>query len=140
MSRPSALATIPSEAQGIAERVLAARANRPEMETVKDFFAAFDQKVGGSAEIAGKLRTCIDGLINSGEHDAAGTLMLQLQRLRLQTEKQKVEEDLGLLTLAEKRLRLEAELAQFLEEQRKTAEVNQNNIVETTAISAVEGG
>lgn len=110
-----------SEAAEIADRVLAKRADRPLMESTQDFFAHFDQLVGGDA-LAAKMAKALDGLMAKAAFSSAGALMVQIQKLRLNAQRQAVEEDLGMLDLDQKREKLKLEIARFMVEQ-QTREV-----------------
>ena len=113
---PPPLLITRSEANEIADRVLAKRADRPLMESTQDFFAHFDQLVGGDA-LAAKMAKAIDGLMQKSAFSSAGVLMVQIQKLRLNAQRQAVEEDLGMLDLEQKREKLKLEIAKFMVEQ-----------------------
>ena len=105
-------------ADDLAQRLISDKGlGRNAMSTVEEFFGELDVAVGGARMYAQKMTTVIDGLIDKGAFAAAGSLLLQLQKLRFLVQKQHSDEDFTQLDLEQKKSRLQLEILQFVQEQ-----------------------
>ncbi len=105
-------------ANDLAQRLISDNGlGRHAMSTVEEFFGELDVALGGAKMYAQKMSQVIDGLIDKGALTAAGSLLLQLQKLRFLVQKQHSDEDFTQLDLEQKKARLQLEILQFVQEQ-----------------------
>lgn len=105
-------------ADALAQRLISDKGlGRHAMSTVEEFFGELDQTMGGARMYAVKMNEVIDGLMDKGAFTAAGSLLLQLQKLRFLVQKQHSDEDFTTLDLEQKKARLQLEILQFVKEQ-----------------------
>ena len=105
-------------ADNLAQKLIAEKGlGRNAMSTVEEFFGEMDVAIGGAKMYACKMTQVIDGLLEKGAFVAAGSLLLQLQKLRFLVQKQHSDEDFTQLDLEQKKARLQLEILQFVKEQ-----------------------
>lgn len=105
-------------AEDLAQRLISDKGlGRNAMSTVEEFFGELDVTIGGAKMYACKMSQVIDGLLDKGAFTAAGTLLLQLQKLRFLVQKQHSDEDFTQLDLEQKKARLQLEILQYVQEQ-----------------------
>ncbi len=106
------------KAEDLAQRLISDKGlGRHAMSTIEEFFGELDLAMGGPKMYACKMNQVIDGLLDKGALTSAGTLLLQLQKLRFLVQKQHSEEDFTQLDLDQKKARLQLEILQFVNEQ-----------------------
>lgn len=127
------------KADDLAQRLISDKGlGRHAMSTVEEFFGELDVAMGGAKMYAQKMNQVIDGLMDKGALTAAGTLLLQLQKLRFLVQKQHSDEDFTQLDLEQKKARLQLEILQFVKEQ-DTDDPSRQMVLESLEAHGVVG-
>ena len=105
------------KARDLAHKLAVTHGIQQMMSTVEEYLSSVDEVIGGVRQYALKTVECIDGMIGKKQFSMAGNLILNIQKLRHQIQKQHSEEDFNAMTLEQKKARLQLELMQFMREQ-----------------------